>query len=69
MKFVFVCPEKDNIFESNEFKVIEDRGIFYDESGNRTWDAKVELALPCPFCGEKHIFKVSELPCPFSNDS
>ena len=68
MKFVFVCPEKNKVFESDEFKVIENRGITLNESGNKTWDAKVELLLPCPFCGKRHVFHVNELACPFTHD-
>ena len=69
MKFVFICPETSKTFESNEFKIIEDKGIILDDLGNKVWDAKVELSSPCPFCGKIHIFRVNELPCPFTNSS
>ena len=65
MKFIFVCPEHNKIFESDHFRIIDDRGILTDASGNKTWDAKVELLSSCPFCGDKHIFDVNELVCPF----
>jgi len=66
MKLVFVCPENNKAFESGDFTVIEDNGIKIGETGNKVWDAKVELTSSCPFCSRKHVFRVSELPCPFS---
>lgn len=52
-------------FESADFKVTENQGVISDSSGNKTLDAKVKLNEPCPFCGEKHVYLASELPCPF----
>ncbi|GBC62403.1 hypothetical protein DENIS_3375 [Desulfonema ishimotonii] len=66
MKFIFSCPETGQIFETDAFKMIENKGITEDESGNRVLDAKVELETPCPFCGKQHVFHASELLCPFS---
>lgn len=54
-------------FTSADFEIIENRGLVCDSSGNRHLDAKVELNGPCPFCGEKHRYHASELPCPFEN--
>ena len=65
MAFIFVCPKQNMTFESADFKITENQGIISDSSGNKTLDAKVELNDPCPFCGEKHVFHVSELSCPF----
>ena len=66
MKFIFICPKENKVFENDKFKIIEDQGISIDEFGNKIWDAKVELSSPCPFCGLRHVFYVSELPCPFT---
>ena len=66
MKFVFVCPENNKAFETDAFKVIEDKGVKIDDSGNKVWDAKIELTLACPYCSIRHVFDVSELPCPFA---
>jgi hypothetical protein len=52
-------------YESADYKVTENQGVISDSSGHKTLDAKVELNEPCPFCGEKHVYLVSELPCPF----
>ena len=65
MKFIFICPKRNMTFESADFKVTENQGVISDSSGNKTLDAKVELNEPCPFCGEKHVYLASELPCPF----
>ena len=66
MKLVFVCPEKTKAFETDEFKVIEDKGVKIDDSCNKFWDAKVALTIACPFCGKRHVFSAVELPCPFT---
>lgn len=66
MEFYFVCPETQRIFTSDQFHIIEDRGVRTTVSGRKIWDAKAELLTPCPFCGKIHIFTVDELVCPFS---
>jgi hypothetical protein len=67
MKFVFICPEKQKVFESAAFKISCNKGIALDEMGNRFLDAKVALYGPCPFCREKHIYHARELSCPFES--
>lgn len=65
MKFIFVCPRHNKVFESEDFRILENKGVVTDEAGYRSLDAKVALNQPCPFCGEKHVFHASELSCPF----
>ena len=65
MNFIFICPVYNKVFESPNFRIIEDNGIVTDENGNRTLDAKVSLQDPCPFCGQLHVYHASELSCPF----
>lgn len=65
VNFLFVCPENSKVFESAAFSILENSGVITDEAGNKTLDAKVALDEPCPFCGRKHIYHVSELMCPF----
>jgi len=67
VKFIFICPNQNKVFELADFTVLDNRGIITDESGNKSLDAKVALNEPCPFCGEKHVYKVSELSCPFES--
>ena len=66
MKFIFVCPNRNEVFESAEFRIIENRGVVTNAAGNRTLDAKVALNEPCPLCGEKHVYDAGELSCPFT---
>jgi hypothetical protein len=66
MKFLFVCPNKNELFASSNFKVIDNRGIIVDKAGNKSLDARVALNESCPFCGEKHVYHASELSCPFT---
>ena len=65
MKFIFVCPDKNEVFESAKFNVLENRGVTTDKDGNKTLDAKVALDEPCPYCNKKHVYHASELSCPF----
>jgi hypothetical protein len=67
MKFIFVCPTQNKVFESTKFSVLENRGVITDVKGNKTLDAKVALNQPCPFCGQKHVYHASELSCPFES--
>ena len=39
MKFIFVCSEHNKIFESDHFRIIDDRGILTD--GIETIDDKI----------------------------
>jgi Zn finger protein HypA/HybF involved in hydrogenase expression len=66
MKFIFVCPSQNKVYESADFDILENRGVITDEAGNKTLDAKVALNEPCPFCGQKHVYHAGELSCPFS---
>lgn len=65
MKFTFVCPGKHQAFETDDYRIVEDKGVKTDESGNKIWDAKVELTAACPFCGKRHTFPAVEVACPF----
>ena len=66
VKFIFVCPNKNEVFESSDFQILDYRGVTTDAAGNKTLDAKVALNEPCPFCGQMHVYHASELSCPFT---
>jgi hypothetical protein len=66
MKFIFVCPNQNEKFESSDFRILDNRGVIVDRAGNKTLDAKVALENPCPFCGVKHVYHARELSCPFT---
>jgi predicted RNA-binding Zn-ribbon protein involved in translation (DUF1610 family) len=65
MELIFVCPTQNGTFASTEYTIMENHGVSVDSSGNKSLDASIGLNGPCPFCGEKHIYKAAELACPF----
>lgn len=67
MKFIFVCPVRNEVFESSDFRVLENKGVIFVDAGNKILDAKVTLDGPCPFCGKQHVYHASELSCPFES--
>jgi hypothetical protein len=66
MKFIFVCPIHQKVFESDAFNLTENKGVKVDAEGRKYLDAKVNLSGPCPYCGERHSFAARELACPFN---
>lgn len=66
MNFIFVCPNTREVFYSDRFSIVENRGVATDEAGNKALDAKVRLDEPCPFCGQEHVYPAAELACPFT---
>jgi len=40
---MFVCPEKNDIFQTSVFHIIENKGIQIDENGNKSLDARIKL--------------------------
>ncbi len=66
VNFIFVCPNENAVFESSAFTIFDNLGVSTDSTGNKILEAKVALDEPCPFCGQKHVYQASELPCPFS---
>jgi hypothetical protein len=67
MKFIFFCSEKRQTFETDAFRIIEDKGVKTDESGNKIWNAKIELTVACPFCQKRHVYAASDIACPFTS--
>jgi len=68
MNFLFFCPLQHQTFQTEDFQIIENRGVLLDKAGNKYLDMTVQISSPCPFCGEKHIFHANELACPFPDD-
>jgi len=66
MKFIFTCPERNAAFETDDFDVVDNRGVRTDAEGNRILDARVVLNAPCPLCGQRHAYHASALSCPFA---
>ncbi len=68
MNFSFVCPCRNEIFETDAFTILDNQGVVTDAAGNKTLDAKVALDHPCPLCGERHIYRAEELVCPYGGN-
>ena len=66
VKFIFVCPDKNEVFESSNFKILDNRGVTTDDAGNKILDEKVALNEPCPCCSQKHVYHANELAYPFT---
>ena len=66
MKFLFICPLRQETFYSSDFQIIDNRGIAVDADGKRYLNARIQLTAPCPMCGEHHEYHANELACPFS---
>ncbi len=66
VKLIFTCPDTHKVFESDAFRIIGDEAVRVDPSGQRFWEAQVELTAPCPLCGKTHIYAARDLACPFS---
>jgi len=66
MKMIFACPEKNDIFQTQYFSIIHNKGIQIDDKGNKSLDARVKLDTPCPLCGQYHEYHANEIMCPFS---
>ena len=67
MKFIFLCPDTDRIFEAGDFRIVEGRGVVTDPSGSKAWDATVTVI--CPFCEKPHTYRANELACPFTPET
>jgi hypothetical protein len=66
MNFTFVCPEKNDIFQTRHFHIINNKGIQIGADGSKSLDASIKLDNPCPFCGKFHEYHANEMMCPFS---
>ena len=66
MDFKFVCPHTQQLFDTEKFDIIDNRGVITDVSGQKILDAKVILTEPCPHCGQRHIYHANDMLCPFT---
>ena len=68
MNFIFNCTESGEMFETDDFSLTENRGVVTTSDGRKVLKAVVVLNTPCPFCGQKHLYRAEDLSCPFSAD-
>lgn len=63
MKLFFKCPKEGAIFETQDYSLIENRGIT-SLQGRKTLQGKVAVHASCPHCGKLHSYSVEEVLCP-----
>lgn len=68
MELVFTCPQTQQVFRTDDYRIVEDRGFTVDGAGRRRLLMKVAAGPPCPFCGGRHVYDAEELACPFGGD-
>lgn len=69
MKLVFICPETNAIFETEDFSLAENHGVQTDSNGEKVLNATVVLNSPCPYCQKIHRYRAKDLACPFDTNS
>ena len=67
MKLIFNCLKTCEAFETAAYAIVNDHGVRTDPEGKRFFDAQVMLDGPCPYCGERHVYPVSHMGCPFGS--
>lgn len=65
MKLVFICPETRKTFVTEDFSLVDNRGVATDIRGKKVLQAAVLLNSPCPYCRKVHRYSAEELACPF----
>ncbi|MBB5347040.1 hypothetical protein JWG42_06170 [Desulfoprunum benzoelyticum] len=69
MNFVFICPETNAIFATEDFSLAENHGVQTDHNGGKVLHATVVLNSPCPYCRKIHRYRAKDLACPFHANS
>ncbi len=63
MKLYFTCPKENELFASEHYSLVD--GFSVVDGEERKLDGMVQLDVPCPHCGELHLFKVEEVMCSY----
>lgn len=69
MKLYFTCPATGDVFGSTTYALEKGYSVVASDKEKRELQGVVVLTKPCPFCGEKHRFDVSDVMCPFTGDT
>ena len=51
LKFTLACPEHNQVFESADFRIVDNRGVVAGPDGSKVLEAKVALDRPSPWYG------------------
>lgn len=66
MTLLFACPASGRTFTSDRYRIVNNQGVRTRPDGRRVLEAQVELTHPCPCCGQLHVYRAADLPCPIS---
>ena len=58
----FTCPKRNTEFQSAQWSVDPDLEAVTDPDGRKHLRGSVRV--PCPVCGEPHVYAPDELACP-----
>ncbi|MFH0784394.1 MAG: hypothetical protein V2B20_20895 [Pseudomonadota bacterium] len=69
MKLFFKCPNDGAIFETDNYSLVENRGVITSLQGHKTLQGTVAVHSSCPHCGELHRYAVEEVLCSLKGEN
>jgi hypothetical protein len=66
MELIFICPRTGGTFFSEDYSLVENRGVISGAGGEKILMATVSVNTPCPHCQELHSFRAEDLACPLT---
>lgn len=66
MELVFQCPHTGSNYSSDDFSLVDNRGVVVKDSGEKILQAIVAVHTPCPHCREFHSYRAEDLACPLT---
>lgn len=66
MQLHFNCPETGKSFATEQYSLVDNRGVVTDSHGGKVLEATVAVAIPCPHCRGMHRYPVRDIACPWT---
>ena len=66
MHLLFTCPRTGRTCTSDRYRIVNNQGVRTGPDGRRVLEAQVELTHACPWCGQLHVDRAADLPCPIT---
>lgn len=66
MELIFICPRNGSTYFSEDYTLVENRGVINGADGKKILIATVAVHTPCPHCQELHSFRAEDLACPLT---
>lgn len=63
MTLYFRCPQHGEVFATDEYALIENRGVVTTREGQKILQGTVAVNSSCPHCGRLHRYGVDEVMC------